>query len=448
MKKSEFKANSFVIGLVSLLLLFGSGSQAMTLKESIEGALKNNPVILASQKKLQAAEAKVGQATGAFMPTIKLDGNYGNSYTQPSVTQMSLPPGFGPGGVQNFTFGTSEVAGIKGYTLSLSQPLFVASLFPARGIAIGGAEIARNDLNKVILDTSFNVTQAYYGVLKAEKMVQLSEESMKMAKSHLDQVRAMVSAGVATRADLLRGEVQLANSEVALTKAKSALELARDAFNNSLGRDLEEKVKLEEEGFSGSPPTIPEYKELLKLAFDNRPDWKQYSLAQQVGEENLKLARSAYLPSFLLTGQTGKRITEYSAYNADANSWTVSGVASWTLFDGLTTQNRVKEAAANLESQRATEKQVRDGIALEVRDAYLTLKGAQETIGSARKAVDSAEENYKVSEVRYQSGVGTNLEVLDAQVARTQSKINHLQTLFDLEIAKAKINKVVAKEVF
>jgi outer membrane protein TolC len=184
------------------------------------------------------------------------------------------------------------------------------------------------------------------------------------------------------------------------------------------------------------------------LAFDNRPDWKQYSLAQQVGEENLKLARSAYLPSFLLTGQTGKRITEYSAYNADANSWTVSGVASWTLFDGLTTQNRVKEAAANLESQRATEKQVRDGIALEVRDAYLTLKGAQETIGSARKAVDSAEENYKVSEVRYQSGVGTNLEVLDAQVARTQSKINHLQTLFDLEIAKAKINKVVAKEVF
>ena len=74
------------------------------------------------------------------------------------------------------------------------------------------------------------------------------------------------------------------------------------------------------------------------------------------------------------------------------------------------------------------------------------LKSVMETIGSAKKAEELAEENYKVSSLRYRSGVGTNLEVIDAQVALTQARINYSQAQFDLEIAKAKINKVVGRE--
>ena len=86
-------------------------------------------------------------------------------------------------------------------------------------------------------------------------------------------------------------------------------------------------------------------------------------------------------------------------------------------------------------------------MALEVRDAFLTLKSSLLTIGSTQKAVNSAEESLKLSNLRYTSGVGTNLEVIDAQVSLTQAKYNHLQALFDTEINKAKVNKVVGKEV-
>jgi TolC family type I secretion outer membrane protein len=427
-----------IIGSLLLVFTLTCSSQALMLKESINIALKNNPSVVALQKKMDAANAKLAQAVGAFFPIVKLDANYGKAYSAPSTVQM---------GATTFSFGTTEVYNTSGWTASLSQPLFVAALFPGYGIAKKNSDLAREDLRKTIQDTSFNVTQAYFGVIKAEKMVKLAQESKEMAQSHFNQIKAMLSAGVVTRADLLRTEVQLANAEVALTRARNGLELARDAFNNALGNDLEQPVSLQEEGFSGNVPSLPEYKDLLSQSFSNRPDWKQYLLSIGMGENNLRIAQTEYLPTAMLTASTGDQVTEYPSLRSDVNSWKITGAASWTLFDGLGRENRIREAAANLEAQKATEEQVGNGIALEVRDSYLNLKSAIETIGSVKKAVDSAEENHKVSNLRYNAGVGTNLEVIDAQVALTQAKINYLQALFDVEVAKAKINKVVGKEV-
>ena len=431
----------------SLILVFLAGiSPALTLKESINLALKNNPAVIASQKKLQSADARLAQATGVLFPTLKIEGKLGRDYTQPSLVQITSQTSAGAI-TQNLSFGTDAATDSRSITTSLSQPIFVAALFPGISIAQKGFDLAREDLNKISLDTSFNVTQAYFGVLKADRMVKLSEESREMAESHLKQVKAMLSAGVATQADFLRIEVQLANSEVALTRAKNALEIAKDAFNNALGSDLEQNVQLEEEGFNGEILNLPEYKDLLKMSYNYRPDWKQYILTKQIAEENVRIAQTGYLPTVMLSGKTGNQIIEYPAYRSDVNSWSITGIASWTFFDGLQTQNRIREAAANLDAQKANEEQVKNGIALEVRDAYLTLKSAVETIGSAKKAVESAEENHKVSSLRFSSGVGTNLEVLDAQVSLTQARVNYLQSLFDVEIAKAKLNKVIGKVI-
>jgi outer membrane protein TolC len=298
-----------------------------------------------------------------------------------------------------------------------------------------------------VIDASYNVTQAYFGLLAAQKMARLAEESQQMALSHQKQVQAMLKAGVVTKADLLRTDVQVANSEVTLTQAKNGVELAKDALNNALGNDLENPVTVQEEGFTGKVASLPAYKELLNQAYANRPDWEQFQLSTAISEDTVKVYQAEYLPTVLLSASTGKTITEYPTFRSDVNSWRVTGAGSWTLFDGLGRENRIKEAAANLDAQRATEEQIRNGIALEVRDALLSLKATLDTIGSTQKAVDSAQESYHVSSTRYQSGVGTNLEVIDAQVALNQARVNNLQALFNVEIAKAKINKVVGKEV-
>src|SRR3989339_404226 len=427
-------------------LLIAANADALTLKESVDLAMTNNPSVLAAQKKLAAANARLGQAVGAFFPTVKLDANYGKSYSDPSVMQVTVSTSQGAL-TQDFTTGTNSTVTAQGWGVSLSQPLFVAALWPGYGIARKVVDLAGEEYKKARLEAAFNVTQSYFGVLRAAKYVKLSEESKEMAESHLNQIKMLLAAGVSTRADQLRAEVQLANSEVGLTKAKNYLELAKDAFNNSLGRELEQEVDLKDEGFTGTLLMIPDYKEILRLALENRPDWRIYLFNERLAQETLRVSQLEYLPTVFLSAQTGNRVTEYPGFDSSTNSWSVVGAASWTIFDGLGRENRIKEAAANLDSQKAAKEQVRNGVALEVRDVCFTLKSAAETIASAKKAVSSAEENQKVSSLRFMSGAGTNLEVLDAQVSLTQARINYLQSLFDLETARAKLNKVVGKEV-
>jgi outer membrane protein TolC len=418
----------------------------MTLQESIDFAIRNNPAVQASAKKVDAADARLFQAAGAFLPTVKLDSSYNKSYTQPSTVQITMQTTAGAV-TQDITFGTNATGTIRGSSASVSQPVFVAALFPGFQIAKKGADSAREDYRKVVLDTSFNVTQAYFGVLAAGRLVKLQQESKDMAQTHLQQVNRMVAAGVSTVADKLRTEVRLANADVDLTKAKNTLEIARANFNNALGKPQETPVALEEEGFSGLLKNLPVYPDLMKVALEWRPDWKSFLLGKEISEENLRLAQVNYLPSVFLNGTLGNRVTAYPAYSTDVNSWTVTGAASWTPFDGFGTLNRIREAEASLAAQKASEDQVRNGIALEVKNAYLNVISILESISSNKKAVDSAQENFKVSNQRYLAGAGTNLELMDAQVALTQTRLNYLRALFDLEVGKAKINQVVGKEV-
>ncbi|MFA6549403.1 MAG: TolC family protein [Candidatus Margulisiibacteriota bacterium] len=439
------KLKFFAVIMVAMVLL-GVSSDALTLRESVNIAIKNHPSVLAAQKKVDAADAKVSQAVGALLPTLKLDGTYGKAYTQPSTVQFTTRTAT-MDVTQTLVFGTDAAQGNRSLTASLSQPVFVAALFPGYGIARKNADASRADLRKAVLDAAYNVAQAYYNVIKAQKMIDVAKESRQMADSHFKQINAMLAAGTASKADLLRTEVQVENYDLGLIKTHNALELARAYFNNALGVNLEEKVSLIESELTGTVAHVPTYKELLDIAFQYRPDWQAFLLGKGMSEDNLTLAKTAYLPTVMLSANAGNRINEYPSYKSDVNSWTVTGAASWTMFDGFGIQNRVREAAANLASQEQNEAQVRNNIALEVRDAYLNLTNALETIDLAKKTVESAQESYKVSSQRFLAGAGTNLEVLDAQVSFTQAKVNYLQALFDVEIARAKVDKVVGKEV-
>jgi outer membrane protein len=438
--RNKFLAAGAVLSFFLFTFAFSAG--ALTLKDSVGIALKSNPSVLASQKKLEAANARLSQAVGAFFPTVQVNGSYTQAYTRPSALQVTIGPT-----TEIFITGTNDTNTIKSIGASASQPLFVAALWPGMKIAQRGVDVASEDLRRTVQSTSYNVAVAYYGLLSADKFVKVSADSLAQAESHRDQVEALLRNGVATRADLLRAEVQVANSEVALTKAKNGDELAKDSFNNVLGRDIDTPVDLTED-LSEKAPALPDYQMLLTAAFANRPDWKQFIYGKQVAAENLSVAQTGYLPTLMLNGKIGDQIIDYTGYHSDVNSWSVTGAASWTLFDGLGLQNRIREASANLDAQTATEEQVKDAIALEVRGAYLDLKTGVETIDSSKKAVDFADESYKVSSLRFNSGVGTNLEVIDAQVALTQAKTNYLSALFNLEVAKAKINNVVGQEVF
>ncbi|OGC04966.1 hypothetical protein A2276_03320 [candidate division WOR-1 bacterium RIFOXYA12_FULL_43_27] len=421
-----------------VLMTFLSRAEAIDLKESIGVAIKTNPTVIAAEKKAAAAGARFNQAVSAFFPTVDVSGNYNKSHASPTTVQINN---------QNVTIGTNDTATVTGVNAGLTQPLFVAALFPGYGIAQKGSDSAKEEYRQTIVDTYFNVTRTYFGVLLSQKMKELMSESLAMAASHRKQVQSMLNAGMSTKADFLRSKVREANASVDLIKSKYDIELSKDAFNNALGYDQTRPVELKDEGFSGIVKNLPEYDVLLKTAYANRPDWKIYLLANGISEEQLRLSQSEYLPSVVLNASSGSQLTKYPSFQSDVNSWKVAGSGSWTLFDSLGRENRVREASENLASQKASTDQVKNNIAMQVHDAFLNLKSALDTIGATKQAVDSAKESYNVATARYNAGMGTNTDVLDSQVDLTEAETNYLRALFDVEIAKAKINQAVGKAV-
>lgn len=435
-----------IVFVFILLFFLVAEARSLNLRESVDLALANNPAIISSRRKVEAAEAAVGQTVSAFFPTLKIEGSYGNTYTQPSSMQITIQATMGAS-TTTYTVGTDDVAKTGAWSASFSQPLLVPALFPRHRLAWKNLEIARLELNRAIFDVSYDVTAAYYNLLYALKLFELSEESLEMAKTHLRQVETMVKSGVATKADLLRAEVQVANSEANLVKTRTSLEMARSVFNKLLGFKLDGPVSISEEA-EVELGELPEYQKLLNEALAHNPDWRKFVLSREIAEERLSLERTSLLPNFLLTGKKGFQELEYPSYKSEAGSWSLMGVLSWTPFDSFATQNRIREAAANLEAQKASEEEVKNSIALAVREAYLDLRNAQETIAATRKTMELAEENHKISDRRYLLGLGTNLEVIDAQVALTKARADFLKAKFDLCIAQAKINKLVGKKIF
>lgn len=424
------------------LLILQAGARGLDLAESIDLAIKNNPSVTASQKKAAAAGARLKQALSTFFPKINLNAEYDKAHSSPQTVPITSG-----GSTQQVTIGTNDTATITGVQAGLSQPVFVSALFPAYNIAKKESDLAGENYQQTVVDTSFDATQAYFGVLRAIKLEKLMSDSLAMARAHREQVQSMLTAGLARKADLLQSKVREANDNVDLIKARYGIDLAKDAFNNVLGNDMKKPVVLKDEGFTGQVAGLPEYDSLLDTAYANRPDWKMYLLMTGISEDQVRLSQSEYLPNIELAANTGSQLTKYPSFQSDVNSWKVMGSGSWKLFDSFGRENRVQEAKENLSAQQASVEQFRNNIALEVHSAYLNLKSALDTVVAARQAVDSAEESYQVSNSLYNSGLGTNVDVLDAQVNLTQAWTDQLDALFEVEIAKARINQAVGKKL-
>ncbi len=435
-----------LVFLLVFFLLFGvcSAQEKLTLEESIQIALEQSPVVLKARAEIEAAEGAAGQAVADFLPQLSLKGSLGKYYAEPMTVQITFA-----GTPQAFEYGIDEQADMYTYSASLTQPIYKGGrLWSSLAMAQKGLQATKEELRKVNEEVKFNVISAYYGVLKARKLVELGEQSVAMAKNHLDRVNALLKVGMSTRADVLRSEVQLSKAEIGLTRAKQGLEIAKNNFNNTLGRDLGAEVELEEAAYDSKEIPVYDYKDLLEIAYENRPDWRQYILAKKASEDEVGIAHSGLWPKISLVGNYDVGSTKYSAYTSDTKTWTALLSGSWDIFDGTATWNLIKEARAKLEAQKANEISVKRAIALEVKDANFAVQSAKENLEGALKTRELADENFNIAELRYDSGVGTNLEVIDAQVALTQARTDLLQAQHDLQIARARINKVVGKEIY
>jgi outer membrane protein len=401
----------------------------LTLEQCTALALKYHPSLRTNQATIEASRAKVEQILANYYPQINMTGSYnsatGNFFNRANTVISSA---------YSWTFFNFYSAGI-----SLNQNLYDFGR-TANSVTLNRENVKANEEN---LNTSkqtvvLNVRQAYYGVLQTLAIIQVADETVNQSKQHLDQAQGFYQAGTRPKIDVTKAEVDLANAQLALLGAKNNYAVARVTLNNAMG--LREDLKFAIDGNIDLTPVPLELKEILESAYSKRPEILQLKAQQRSQEATIRLAQASYYPT--LSGTAGYL---YRGIDTSSMYWDASfgAVLSVPLFSGFSSPNQVAEARANLKNLQAQEESLKLNIRLEAEQAYLGYKLAVDQIGVTEKVRAQAQENYDLASGRYQVGVGSPLEITDAEVSLANAKANYIQALYNLKISGAKIDKAM-----
>jgi outer membrane protein len=453
MKRS---GNTSIIILLSLSLVFISlifvqavnadegGNKIYTLAESIREAFEKNWAIKEKEEKIEENGFVEKQAKAGLLPTFSTS----YSYTRLGEKRTIKSPAFegfpGGGGAAELEIGSQDNYQWKG---SITQPLFTGfALTTSLELAKLGIDQSKMDLELEKLDLALGVKEAYFNILRADKGVGVAEKAVKSLRSHLEVATNFYEVGMIPINDMLKAEVELANAQHDLIKAQNASQLARASFNNLLAKPINSKVEIEDILIYG--PENPDFRHYVNMALKNRPEIKTLEINSMQIDQQIKLAKSEYYPEIALTydyikegdtpGVSGSLFHEPSTWQA------ILGF-SWTVWDWGKTRSSVRQNESVKRQLVQTKKILEDGIRLEIKKAILGLQEAEKNIPTAKKAVQQAEENLRVSEERYKTHMTTSTEVLDAQTLLSQARMNYYNALYDHNLAKAMLLRAMGE---
>jgi len=405
--------------------------QVYTLGESISEAFSNNWSLKAKKEKIaQAADSK-RQARAEFLP--KLSMSYG--YTRlDEATTVYIP-----------NLGDLPISSQNNYQWkgTVTQPLFTGfALVSSYELAKLGIDQSEMGLELEKLDLALRVKEAYFGILKAEKAVEVAGKAVESLESHVKVARSFYKVGMIPINDLLKAEVELADAHYNLVKARNSDRLARSAFNTVLSKPIDRAVKVKD--IVSYEAEKVNFQKSLDMAFKERPEIRLIDIHLLQAGQQVRLARSKVYPEVTLNYNYIKEGDDPGVSGSlflKANRWEATAACSWTFWEWGKTYYSVREKQAFRRELKRTRQALKDRIRLEVKEAVLALEEAEKNIPTTRKAIEQAEENLRVSEERYKAQVTTSTEVLDAQTLLTRASRNYYDALYDHSLAKARLQR-------
>lgn len=416
---------------------FSQEEMTLTLEDSIHLALSQNPYHLAAGERVKAAKSKIREAAAGFLPSLNAQGL---TTLDEKLFELEFPsfiPGEPPQKVSvDFTRDYQ-------FSMSFSLPLFTS------GRLVSGYKQARYNLQSTEEAlrqskhvTVFNTKRAFYGYLLAEEFVKVAEEAVEVTEKHFKNVKSLYKVGIASKFDLLRSEVQVANLKPQLIKARNNLKIAELSLKTLLGLDLSKSVKIK--GDLAYEAFEPDLEACLTRALLNRPEISQLRYQKQMAREALKLARAVNLPTLALAG-TYNFWADKLNFRKDIwqSYYAVNLVLTVPLFNGFTTSARVAQSKAMIKEIELNQKGLRDMVKFEVRQAILRIKEAKESLLSQEKNVEQAQESLRIAELNFSEGLATTLDVSSVQAALSQAKTNYSQALYDYVISLAELDRAM-----
>ena len=363
------------------------------LDDSIQMAFENNRTLKQSLANVDTARWNLSSARRSQGPTLTWQGTAnrvgGKYYRNADYDNM---------------YGNTLSAG---YNLDTSGSL--RHTRERAAYALNAADLTLENAKQTI---KYQTTSAYYQVLEYRNLVEVQQEAVDVLQEHLNNVNAQFRVGTVAKSDVLSSEVQLANAQQSLVTAQNNYNLAIASLNNIIGLPTDTQLNIKD-SLQYTPYDL-NLDNCTVYALDNRPDGIAADYAVEQAKQAVDIAKAGHRPT--VNASVVRSLTGDDPFDEDiTGQWTAGFTANWNLFDNGVTHASVEQAKASLRASEESAAATKEDIQLNVRQQFLSLQAAEKNIHTTSKAVEQAEEDYKIAQVRYSAGVDTNLSVMDAQ---------------------------------
>ena len=397
-----------------------SQSVSITLPQSIALALQNNRTLHQSQWDYEAAIAQVGVATSGRNPVVTY--NYSANHTGNEVN------------------GVSRTGNAFSHQLGVGVSVFNRAL----DAQIEAAKYSRDGSGAALTEAAqtakLTAATNYLSLIMSRNKVSVAEQTVRDYEEHLRNANLQYQVGIVSKSDVLATNTRLANAKTNLVEAKNAANLAEAKFNNHVGLPVSTPIVTADKELTYAPYGIS-LESAKSYGVAHRGSIVQAAMLVKGAEEKLRRADASDIPTVNASASRGMKGSQWSGN--DSKDWSVGATLSWNVWDGGQSKANVTAEKANVEKVKEAYAQTIETVQLQIQEGYLNLKAAEQKIQSTHAAVEAGQEDFRIKTLRYRSGVGTNVDVLDAETSLATARNNYVDALYNYNLSIATLEKAM-----
>jgi outer membrane protein len=412
-------------------------AEVLTLKKCLELALNNNQQIKAAVKRVEIAQAAVKEAKGGSWP--KLDYSLFANKAEEAIYPYST------------IIFPDAATDYSGAAISLTQPLYLGGKL-ANGLQLSKVQLsmAWENERQTKQQLTFQVKQAFYQVWLAEQMLKVAQSSYDNLEHHVAQVENFYQVGTVSKFELLRSKVQRDSLKPQVIAAQNDLRFAKLSMAILIGFPKDQPYSVADDFDKLQVPeefTIA-VEQVLESAYQNRPEMRQIKQAEKLNQYQRKIAEAGYKPSITLVGTyEGASLDYIPEHWNDSRLWTLTLNITGNIFDGFATPAKVTGAQKNMELTLIQESGLRDQIKLDVEQSVQNIQESLEVIHANQSNINMAKESLELTEIRFNEGMATTMDIMDSQLALDQALNGYYQGVASYLNAVAKFDLVTGKDI-
>ncbi|HVZ73693.1 MAG TPA: TolC family protein [Polyangia bacterium] len=414
--------------------------EALSLSQAEQYALHRQPSIRQAQGQAEAAAGRVEEARAGYLPQLAANATYERTTGNYAARPGSLPTTVTANGMTVTT--TSSVSWDPAYNywnfgVTGQQLIYDFNATADRWRSASASRDSAVSTARATETTAlFGVRRAYFQARAQRDLARVAEEAVANQQKHVDQIDALVKAGMRSQIDLVTTKTALANARVQMVTAENNYAASLALLNQAMGAPTERPYELTDDQIPAVAGEDGDQRTLTDQALKARPEIAAADQARVAQERLVAAYRGTYGPSLSAIGGLSD---VGSALDRLAPNWYVGLSASWAFFQGGLTTGQVREANGTLTALTAAADAARLQVEVDVEQARLAVRAAKSTIDGAEESLTNAREQLRLAEGRYKTGQGSVIELSDAQVAYTTAEAQEVSARFGLAASRAQL---------